>query len=314
MTIHNNLHFLSHSSDVLLHTCPRKFELQKLSGSREEDDRHLTFGKCAGAAVECLLTGESKKTAYWTAFKSWSTDLFSEDGERDGKTFWDVLVALDKFVPVLTNSLQHYRIVSFNGKPATELGFQLILFNDFIYRGFIDAVLLDTRTNELVVFELKTTKFSKVDEATYKNSGQALGYSLILDAIADSLGMEVGSSYKVIYVIYKTLAREYEIMPFTKNHLHRAVWLKQLILDTQLIELYDRFEMFPMHGESCYSFFRQCQYFGICEMQTENIIRIKDKEEDISAYQFTFTIDQLIENQLARGKETHEALTDTTAS
>lgn len=309
--IHQNLKLLSHSGNTTLHTCPRKYELLRLSGEREGDDRHTIFGKCAGAAVEHMLTGASKKAAYWTAFTTWKTDLLSEDGARDGKTFWDVLIALDKFVPVFTNNLQHYRIVSFHGKPATELGFQLTLLNGFVYRGFIDAVLLDTRTSELVVFELKTTKFNKVDEAIYKNSGQALGYSLILDAIADSLGMEITSSYKVLYVIYKTLQREYELMPFTKNHLHRAVWLKQLIVDTQLIELYDKFEMFPMHGESCYSFFRQCKYFRVCELSTENLIKVVDKVEDESVYQFKFTLDQLIESQLEKGRTAHETITAT---
>lgn len=310
MSLHPNLKLLSHSSVNLLHSCPRRYEIQKLSGQREEGDRHTFFGTSCGAGIEKMLEGASKRDAYWTAFTHWNTDLLTEDGAKDGKTFWDVLVALDRFVPVLTNNLQHYRIVSFNGKPATELGFQLELINGFIYRGFIDAVLLDTRTNELVVFELKTTKNKRVDEAQYKNSGQALGYSLILDAIADSLGMEISSSYRVLYVIYKTLAKEFELMPFTKNHIHRAVWLKQLILEVQTVELYDKYEMFPMHGESCYAFFKQCPFFGTCELSNASLIGVpKEKDEDTSVYQFKYTIDQLIESQLAKGRNAHEALT-----
>lgn len=306
--LHPNLKLLSHSGRTQLHRCPRKFELQKILQREQEDDRHTVFGSAFGAAVEHMVKGGSRREAIWIAFTSWRTDLLStgdEKAAKDGKTFWDCLIGLQVLEPVLRNLQGRYKILTVRGRQATELGFKLELNNGFIYRGFIDVVLLDLQTNELVVLELKTTKSTEVHPATHKNSGQALGYSLVLDIIAsEHPELALGSSYKVLYLIYKTKKREFELMPFEKHHMDRAVWLMDLVIDCKTVELYGEFGNFPKHGESCLDFFRPCEFFDTCGLSNNSLLAGKEpvlKVEADDKYDFSFTLDQVIANQLERG-------------
>ena len=48
-------------------------------------------------------------------------------------------------------------------------------------------------------------------------------------------------------------------------------------------------ELFPTHGESCYNFYRQCQYFGICErdnseLQIKKVVNLPTDEEFAAAW------------------------------
>ena len=220
ITIHPNLKLLSHSSTVLLHTCPRRYELYKLANKAhsQEGDEHLSFGTTVGVGVQELLVSSSINRAYMAAMKSWHKLLDDEDGQKDKKTFWYALYALDKFQAIQRSVFSNYQLAMLNGKPAIELGFSVDCGNGYFYRGYLDAVFIDTLRNELVVLENKTTKFSNVHEAVYKHSGQSLGYSLIMDIIAQQLKMEIGSSYKVLYAVYKSTKMEWEIFPFMKSH------------------------------------------------------------------------------------------------
>lgn len=305
--LHPNLKLLSHSSLNTLDGCGRKFELSKLLNKEPEDDRHTVFGSAFGGGIELMVQGGSLRDAMWYAFTHWrAADLTPDERtEKDGKAFYDCIIGFRKFVQVLENFIKRkYTVLTINGKPASELGFRLELTDGFWYRGFIDVVLLDRETGELVVLELKTTKSTTVHPATFKNSGQALGYSLILDTIAHQSGVELGSSYKVIYLIYKTKSREFEIMPFDKYHVERANWLRQLVIKTQVIELYDRFDMFPKMGQNCYAFFKPCEFFDTCNLSNSSLLAGKEpelKEDDPDKYQYTFNLDEIINGQLAKG-------------
>lgn len=309
-SIHPNLKQLSHSSDNLLHACPRKYELYKLlphvPGLVEEDDHHTAFGSTVGIGIAELLTSRSINKATLLALTSWSNLLDSDDGERDRKTFWHAIHALNRFQGYQATELGHMELASLNGRPATEIGFTIEAGDGFSYRGYIDAVLRDTRTSELVVYENKTTKSRVINEATFKNSGQALGYGLILDKIASQMGMVLKSSYRVIYGVYKTGEMDWEFLKFMKSHTQRARWIKNLLINKQFIADRAADNYFPMHGESCYSFFRQCPYFGICEVGNDKMfprgnaaVKLERKEK----YDFQFDLLEIIDSQLKKQEE-----------
>lgn len=300
--IHPNLKLLSHSSDTLLHKCPKKYELYKLGGKLdgEDNDQHLTFGDVVGVGVQDYLLHSSVNSAALTMFMRWHKMLDDEDGVRDKKTFWHCLYALDKFEGLRNSQLSHYELAAFNGKPALELGFSIDLGDGFFYRGFLDALFIDKIRNSLKVYEGKTTKFRNIHAAMFQNSGQGLGYSLVVDAISKQLGMELGSSYDVLYAVYKTGAYEWETFNFSKSHTQRAMWLKNLLRDKQHIAEYAWDDYFPMHGENCFDFFRPCPHFGSCEISSwlqypKPVLTVDDQ----SKYQFHFTLEELIDAQLA---------------
>jgi len=99
---------------------------------------------------------------------------------------------------------------------------------------------------------------------------------------------------------------EYTEFYFEKSLLMRALWLQELLIDTRHIEMYESFQTYPMHGEACYDFFRECEYLGLCTMSTERLSQpltqgMLDKIEE-EEYMFDVTFQELVENQIAKGE------------
>ena len=302
---------LSHSSRTLLHTCPRKFQLYRLSSTQtsleaqKEIEQEVTFsyGHAVGTGVASVLEGKSKEEVVLDTFLSWNADLLDEN-PRQKKSFFLALFAVQKFLDMKTNGfLEDYELVTYKGKPAVELAFLVELPGGYKYRGFLDAALKHRTTGEVMVLECKTSS-SIAQPATYKNSGQGVGYSVILDKIFPSL-----SSYTVLYLVYESKSYSYKQLPFEKSLLQRALWLQELLIDTEIISLYESYETYPMHGESCYSFFRDCEYLSLCTLETANLTqpltqgyldKVKEDEKD---FEFIVSFDELIEQQINKSKE-----------
>lgn len=306
---------LSYSSLLTLHSCPRKFQLDRLQAPQGDDDSNkssvtFAFGHLVGEGIQLAFQGLSEDQIIWKLFLLWDCDLFDEN-PKQAKSFWLAISAVQQFLWLRNQSgyLSDWDLVYFpdaegNMKPACELSFLIELPDGFKFRGFVDGVLRNNKTGEIMVLEVKTTGSSSVSSATYKNSAQAVGYSVVLDHIVPEL-----SSYDVLYLVYKTKAKEYEPMQFTKSILQRALWIRELLLDIEVIKTYEAAEIYPMRGESCYNFFRECEYFYTCTLATEKLtdmltpeqeLKIKESHND---YQFKITIQDLIAAQLAKESE-----------
>ena len=295
---------LSYSSLLTFHSCPRKFQLDRLgsiSESSESISESITFsyGQIVGLGIQLALENKSEDEILWQMFLGWKPELF-EENPKQNKSFAAAVFAVQKFQSMCEQGyLQDYRLVNYNGKPACELSFLISLPNGFKYRGFVDAVLQHNETGEVIVLECKTSSAASVNPATYKNSAQAIGYSIVLDAIFPEL-----SSYRVIYLIYSTKSLGYDQLEFTKSYVQRARWIRELVLDTELLELYNENDLYPMRGESCFTYFCECNYMGLCQMDTERLVTPPTQEqlEKIEAtnqtYQIQITLDDLINSQL----------------
>jgi len=299
------LKLLSHSSRTLLHKCPRKFQLYRLNSkdSGEEDIAQgvtFAYGHAVGIGVQSTLEGKSEAQVYIDMLLSWDVDLLDRN-DRQKKSFWEACFAMQKFAHMKdTGYLDDYELVYYNGKPAVELSFKILLPDGFTYRGYVDAVLRHKTTGAVVVLECKTSS-GQPNSAMYKNSGQALGYSIVLDILFPEL-----SSYTVLYLIYHTKSREYTELHFDKSLLQRALWLQELLIDSKHVELYEEFGSYPMHGESCFDFFKPCEYLGLCTLSTENLIKplTLPKLKQIQAEEYMFTVDfyELVEAQIKKGE------------
>jgi len=303
------LKLLSHSSRTLLHTCPRKYQLYRLSSQTaaadeiKETEQGVTFayGTAVGVGVQSTLESKTEQQIYLDTFLSWDVDLLDET-PRQKKSFWLAMFAVQKFISLRESGfLDEYELVYYKGKPAVELAFQILLPEDYRYRGFVDAVLKHRSTGEIMILECKTSS-GTANSSTYKNSGQALGYSVVLDILFPEM-----SSYTVLYLVYETKSMSYKELPFTKSLLQRALWLQELLIDTQIITLYDSFDTYPMQGHSCFNFFRDCEYLGLCTLSTKNLTKpltaelLSKVEEDLERYDFTVDFYDLIEAQIAKG-------------
>ena len=183
---------------------PRKFQLYRLRTThRAEETAKSTvtfaFGHIVGEAIQLAIEGYSEQDIIFKMFLGWHTDLFAEDPKL-AKSFFSAVIALKRFLSLReAGFLKEYELVYYNGKPACELSFSVIFPDGFRLRGFVDAVLRHTDTGKVIVLECKTTGSATVNPATYKNSAQAIGYSIVLDSIFPDL-----SSYEVLYLIYNT--------------------------------------------------------------------------------------------------------------
>jgi len=305
------LKLLSHSSRTLLHKCPRKYQLYRKSAKKvtmadeKEMEQGLTFayGTVVGMGLQFCLEGIPEDDAILEVFLAWDADLLDENPKQH-KSFWLAIFAIQRFYNMReAGFLSDYELVTYEGKSAVELSFQILLPNGFRYRGFVDAVLQHKETKAVLVVEAKTSS-GTAQPAMYKNSGQALGYSVVLDKLFPKL-----SAYSVLYLVYETKSYEYKELPFGKSLLQRALWLQELLIDCQLVELYESYHTYPMHGESCFDFFRDCEYLGICTMSTSSLTKplttsvLDSIEKESDSYQFVVDFFDLVEQQVTKGEE-----------
>lgn len=303
------LKLLSHSSRTTLHKCPRKYQLYRLSSEQialEETkgiEQGVTFayGSAVGVGIQSVMEGKSEVQVTIDTFLEWDVDLLDET-PRQKKSFWLALFAVQKFMGLREKGfLDEYELVYYNDKPAVELSFNISLPNGFYYRGFLDAVLQHKQSKEVLVLENKTSS-GTANSAMFKNSGQALGYSVILDILFPNL-----SSYSVLYLVYETRSMEYKELPYEKSLLQRALWLQELLIDTQLIETYEAYNTYPMHGESCFDFFRECEYLSLCTLSTDALTKplttaiLGRVEEDKTKYDFSVDFYDLVTAQIEKG-------------
>ena len=310
-TIDPRLQLLSHSSRTSLHKCPRKFQLYRLSSKQVlmEDEKEIAqgvtfaYGSAVGVGVQSVLEGKAEDQVYLDTFLEWDVDLL-DSNPKQKKSFWLAMFAVKKFINLRQQGfLEEYELVYYKGKPAVELSFQINLPNGFKYRGFLDAALQHKVTKRAMVLENKTSS-GTANSAYFKNSGQALGYSVVLDILFPKL-----SSYQVLYLVYETKTMEYKELPYEKSLLQRALWLQELLIDTQMIELYESYDTYPMHGENCFDFFRECEYLSLCTLTTANLTKpltsnmLEKIQNEGEKYDFNVDFYDLVAAQVAKGEE-----------
>lgn len=290
-----NLKLLSHSAIQTLRLCPRKFELDRLvKEKKEESTIHTAFGSAVGAGIQKIIETSFLNTGIWEAFKTWDIDLLESDS-KSFKSFPEAVIALHKFYyDVLPYFGDWYLAHLKDGKPASELSFSVTLPRGYYYRGFIDGVLVNKSTGKYRVLELKTTGSKLVNEVTYANSFQGVGYSIILDRIAE----QGYSDYEVLYIVYKTYNSTFESFPFLKRAQDRMNWINDILLVVEQIEMYKRVGRFSTNGDACRSFGRTCRFFEECNYSNSSIFGdvniIHESSFNPDDFDFNFTIEELL--------------------
>jgi hypothetical protein len=309
----------SYSKLNLLHSCPRLYELELFKNNvpkspifeeAQAANLDFAFGHAVGSGIQTFAATGSLQAAQLAAWLAWKAPYDAEKidkrGTPAGKSLAYALWAVEKFAWFFQNELADWEVLTLpNGKAAVELAFAVDTQNGFYHFGHIDTVLRHRSTGRLAVWEGKTTGVETVAEATYANSYQALGYSVVVDAIAHSLGFD-SPDYEVMYIVYSSKTREFQLLPFTKSKTQRAEWLQDLLLDHALISQYKDLGFFPKRGEHCVNKYgRTCEWFGSCQMRNTslfpNVEVVKLAHiEGLESVDFTFTLDQLVTAQQNR--------------
>jgi hypothetical protein len=286
---------LSHSTLLLLHSCERKLQLRKLLAGDDdkEESAHLTFGTAYGVGVASYLTYQDQDRALLACWLAYYPEL-----EYKTKSLTKCLAALMASFAHLDSLLDDYELVSFNSKPAVELSFRLNINADYYFVGHIDAILKHRYSGIHVVFECKHTGSNLTDlDPLYKNSGQALGYSIVLDRITG----QALSSYGVLYFVAQ-VGKDYQpkihTLFYDKTITDRLHWFITLGLDVKHLEEMKELNIYPMRGNSCVAFNRPCMYFGTCQLHAMD--RPKEPEPDLVDYSFTYDLGELMRDHIAR--------------
>lgn len=299
---------LSYSSLLTLHACPRKFELDKLGATHDRtedisDTVTFSYGHTVGLGIQLVLEGVPWESIVLRCALAWTAPIWA-DNPKQNKSFATALFAVEKFRTMYSHGyLDGFSLVTYNNLPACELSFLIDLPDGYKYRGFVDAVLQHDETGEVIVLECKTSSATSVNPAKYRNSAQAIGYSIVLDHIFPEL-----SSYRVLYLEFSSKTLEFEQFSFEKSYVQRARWIRELVLDTGAISSYLAENLFPMRGESCFDFYRECKYLGLCQMDTEKLtmpltqVGYEKINKANSDYQIQITLNDLIHTQLKKAQ------------
>lgn len=310
----------SYSRRLTLHSCPRKFELgAKFNVSSRTNSVTFAYGHAVAMGIQSTIAGASYHEAMIESIIAYDHDILdtgTENERRSKKSVWHVVQNVDLFWKQYNSGVFGYLdgwVVPDFKHPTTgemikaiELTYVLEIVDGFTDEGHIDLVLYHPVRKRYMIVEIKTTGAKNVDEASYKYSDQPLGYGIILDAIAAA--NDETASFDVLYLVYKSTAKQLVPMPFTKTVGDRARWFNQLLVDVQHIQQYEENGFYPHRGESCFSYFRPCEYFGsTCKLSQESLERLSaanteanlDNQEFAQMMQpmFTFTIEQLLARQ-----------------
>lgn len=308
--LHRHSNVVSNSILQSLHSCPRRFIQEKirannkaLAGIEERPNIDFVFGHSVGAGVQCYLAFDNNLSyGIYAAFLAWKYDfdLGKEDyNVRKKKTIERAILAVETFHHWWGNNFSEWEIFRLaDGRPAVELSF-CIDFGKYKYFGHIDLILRNTRTGRIAIGENKTTGYANPHPAVYQNSGQAIGYALVLDKIVGKL-----ADYDVLYYAYSSSGEEWHHFPFAKTTAQKLEWVQDRFIDNGHIEQYFKLEHFPKNGGSCFQFNRACSFFGDCDLLDKqrmlDLPVLDDVREDYPV-DFYVHVKELIEQQAERG-------------
>jgi PD-(D/E)XK nuclease superfamily len=298
----NPLHQLSNSTLSTKHTCARKFQIQKLTQPDRVKYAYLEFGTVLGIGIQLATAGMAEQDIIFEMMKAWKMQLDDDSRAKQRQTFWHAVHAVLLFNRQIKDSIfgADWELAIIDGKPAIELGFRIALPNGFYYRGYIDLILQNKKTGEIMVVEAKNSSLKYSNEAQWKNSGQALGYSLVLDYLKPEL-----SSYRLLFLVYLTHNSEFIPYPFVKQSSQRARWLESLITECEDVARWEQKDTFPMYGDACFKYSKPCEFFDTCEFSDRalfNAGRIAQLEKGISdeRYDFEINFHDIVIRQLER--------------
>lgn len=286
---------LSHSTMELIHTCERKFQLEKLlvTGKERDETADTTFGSAYGAAVQHYFVHQDKEQAIFELFMTFNWDIESEK-----KSLVKCINALEVSFPRVEQLLEEYDVVYFENKPATELSFCLLTDKPYYFVGYLDLVLRHKYTGKYIALDVKTTGLNlEILDPVYENSAQLVGYSIVVDAIAG----EEQAEYDVMYFVCQVgqgYAPKVQVLTYTKTLLDRLNWFLSLGMDIEKLERMKELNFYPMRGSKCLTYNRPCKYFHVCQFHSLDIP--KPEEPDENEYQFIYNLQDLIDNHVER--------------
>lgn len=291
---------LSHSSRGTFAACPRKSQLAKLINGFREDTVHTVFGTAVAAGIQTWFGDTTwvpaeqlrenggylsrEEAATLAVFLAWKVSVHDKV-TKSKKSLGYAIFMVEKFIADCNMGELPFADWEFVG---AEVGFKLLLPGGFKYRGFIDLILISPDGLPAII-EFKTTGNTYSSDADWKNSEQGTSYSLVLPAIVPG-----ATRYLMYYVVGLSGSQRWVSYDFIKGDREKLDFVQDLLAETKVIEFYEKLPRFPMRGNSCSSFGRECAFFGVCNLPTERLVdfgQVQLEPED--KYQYVINLEHL---------------------
>lgn len=261
----------------------------------------LVAGKSFDAGIGRFWETGSLEEAIWTAYLAWTfpDGIFPgapsfpihETKEKKGKVikaFYLVLAHLEKYA--MTAPLESLGWSLWNlpsGKPATQVSFKIALPGNKFYRGHIDGIMVNEFSGDFAAVEVKTSGWKDAPRAMYQNSFQGISYSFLVDYFTRK-----NNPVQFNFVAeFPELGQQ--VMDFYRSPQDKVSWIPSLAFDIQDIERYIKNNHFPMRGGSCFEFYRDCEFLGVCNLSRPTNY-IEHKEEPDAKYDYNLTLEELL--------------------
>ena len=264
---------ISHSGRMSWGTCNRKFQLGKTKFFYRKDregSKALSFGKGFGTGIQALLAGDSLDLAFIkSALDCDAQYSFEKDAIKSNQSLAHCHEAIQSFyygqLPALKND---WEVLDLEGLYGVELPFVIEYPNGTVERGYLDVVLRNKTTGEIIVLEIKTSgKLSVGTDADWLNSPQGIMYLVVLAYLLHKKGLNLNS--KILFIEYNKPHKKYTIFPFDKPIRERVEFLLSVYHDvlSRAAQFKAGHKMFK--SGKCVSYNRQCEYFGVCDLNHE---------------------------------------------
>ena len=264
---------ISHSGRMLWGTCNRKFQLSKTKmfyRKEYEGSKALSFGKAFGTGIQSILAGDSLENAFLkSALDSDMAFAFDADSIKTNQSLAHCHEAIQSFyygqLPAMRND---WEVFSLDGLYGVELPFVIEYPNGTVERGFLDLVLQNKHTGEIIVLEIKTSGSNSVGtDADWLNSTQGIMYLIVLEYLLHLRGLKLNS--KILFIEYNKPHKKYTIFPFHKPVRERVEFMLGVYHD-----VLSRAALFKaghklLKSGKCVSYNKQCQFFGVCDLNHE---------------------------------------------
>lgn len=308
-------------------SCARYFEILYILGYESDEDKpHFSYGHLVAAFVQNyfklrktmpdLSEKEVQNLAMLSSFPEWSWPDYdgNEKELKKKRSLWHAIYAFRMFCKEIAdpNSRFHdisndYEVAMVKNRfgdviPAVELEFLIELRDGYTYEGHVDLILQHKETGEMIVWEGKTTSLNQLHPAMYKNSLQALGYTIVTDHIA--VNENRSTAMYVDYFVYINKLQEWQHLRFPKSLSLRSDFLATLDTQIDLIETMKERKTFPRNGDKCFDFFSPCPAYNVCHASNKSIQLLAKKDRGIdekrkAEMDFIFTMDDITRTQIA---------------
>lgn len=303
-----HLNVTSYSQLEEFHRCPRKFFIQKqqaglsLPQIETAPNVDFAFGHSVGAGVQSYVAYRDTDKAMLSTVLAWNAGI-SDNIKRTKKSLYSAMIAVEKFIAGYEAGelLEDWEILRLpGGEPALETRFSVHCNNGFKHYCHMDLGLRNRQSGRVGVCDVKTTGFDQPEEAIYGNSDQSLSYSIMLQRALE--GEDI-VNYDVMYLVYSSPEREWNLLEFPKTLLDQAEYIKDLLLTQEQIRTYNDLRFFPKRGQACFDFKRRCEFYGECNLVNDEPLPEIEQDREAEPPDFVIDLGEVIENLKARKKE-----------